>query len=126
MNYINTTSCSFSDYINGSSNTFIKCPPFSKILDIQVRNYMLNITYQSPDYVNVYNSNFSDFKTFNFIVLVGLTQNNKSIPDFFEYFDTIKVFEDERVEYYHVFIQEIKTIQEIRDGKIDELMDQEF
>lgn len=126
MKYINTTSCSFSDYVSGTSTTFIKCPPFSKILNIQIRNWMLNITYQSDEYVNVYNGNFSDFKTFNFIVLTGLNQNNKSIPDFFEYFDTIKVFEDERVEYYHVFIQEIKTLQEIRDSKIDELMDQEF
>ena len=126
MKYINTTSCSFSDYVSGGSTNFIKCPPFSKILNIHIRNWMLNITYQCDEYVNIYNSNFPDFKTFNFIVLIGLTQNNKSIPDFFEYFDTIKVFEDERVEYYHVFVQEIKTVQEIRDGKIDELMDQEF
>lgn len=127
MKYINTINSQFSDYKynGGSSACFIKCPAFSKILNIQIKNSMLNIIYQSNEYVNIYENN-GEFKTFTFIVISGLIQNNTTIPDSFEYFDTIKTLEDDRVEYYHIFIQETKSLKEIRDNKIDELMNSEF
>jgi len=89
---------------------------------------MLMITYSSESYVNATSSQSNDpsYKTFLFKVLKGIYQSNTVIMDGFEYFQTIKKEDDDVVEHYHVFIQDIKSLAEQRDSKIGEVMNQDF
>lgn len=106
------------------TETFIKCPAYSKILHIHIKNNQYVITFKSESYVG-YNSD-NDWKKFNIKTLGGLMQNNQHLTDNFEYFTTIRVVEDDFIDYYHIFIEEVKSVAELRDNKIDEIMDQEF
>jgi hypothetical protein len=117
--YINTASINVDTY----GTPFISCPAFSKVLHIHVKHNQLVITYSSEQMINTYN-NVSDgtFKTFQFKVLKGLHQNNTHIMMGFEYFNTIRISEDDMVEYYHIFINEIKSLAEQRDNKIGEVI----
>lgn len=105
-------------------STFIKCPPYSKILHFHIRNGQYHITFQSESYVGY--SPESDWKTFNILILNGIMLNNSSVPNTHEYFTTIRYQDDDFVEYYHIFLEEIKSLSEQRDSKIGEIMDQEF
>lgn len=107
-----------------SHSDCIKCPPYSKILHFHIRNGQYVITFQSEQYVG-YNTE-SDWKTFNIKVLTGVMLSNASIPNTYEHFTTIRYQTEDFVDYYHIFIEEIKSISEQRDGKIGEIMDQEF
>jgi hypothetical protein len=67
------------------------------------------------------------YKTFYFKVLVGLSQSNTSMDVGYEYLTTIRIIEDDEIsQYYHIFMLEHKTLDEVRDEKLDKLMDQEF
>lgn len=117
--YINTTSISIDTY----GVQFINCPAFSKILHIHIKSNQLVITYSSELFINTYNNNNDGtFKTFQFKVLRGLHQNNANVMMGFEYFDTIRISEDDMVEYYHIFINETKSLAEQRDNKIGEVV----
>ena len=121
MSYIHTSSMPI-DYIG--KNTVIRCPPYSKLLNIHIKQNFLYVTYKSDIYVTNYVEH--NWKTFEFIILKGLILSNSLIQNQYEYFDTIRVLEDDIVEYYHIFVNEIKSIEEERDNKIESLMDQDF
>lgn len=118
--YIHTSSMPIDWY----GKTTIKCPPYSKPLHIHIRNQMLYLTFRSETYVSSYVE--SNWKTFDFIILQNLIQNNSNVPNGFEYFETIKMTDDDVINYYHLFIQENISVEEQRDGKITELMNQDF
>lgn len=114
--YIHTSTIPF-------HTTFIKCPPYSKILHFHISGSQYHITFQSEEYVG---NAESDWKTFNIKVLNGINLNNQSIPNTYEHFTTIRHQDNDFIDYYHIFIDEIKSLSEQRDGKIGEIMDQEF
>ena len=116
--YIHTHSIQYDTY----NSSFLSCPPYSKILNIIIKNGNLIITFSSEQYVTTnYNNSYSN-KTFYFKVLTGLHQNNTSIPPDYQYHSTLRVQENDMIEYYHIFIHEIKSADELRDSKINEVI----
>ena len=95
----------------------INCPTFSKILKIFVRGDQMFVIFSSPI---PFSSNQS--KRFDIKVLTGLYQLDTIVDDKFTYYDTIRTENSDRIEYYSIFYQEIKSLEELRDGKIDEII----
>jgi len=123
--YINTVQINFDRY--GSNPSSIKCYPYSKVLHVHVKSGYLVITYSSEMYSDANIGLSGDpYKTFYFKVLTGLIQTNMVMERGYEYFDTIRVSEDEMIQDYHIFMLEHKTVDEVRDEKLNKLMDQEF
>ena len=121
MSYIHTSSMPI-DYIG--KNTVIKCPPYSKLLHVHIKQNFLYATYKTEQYVTNYPEH--NWKSFEFIVIRNLVVANQPIQKEYEYVDTIRSLEDDMVSYYHVFVNEVKSIEEQRDSKIETLMDQDF
>jgi len=123
--YIHTVQTNFDRY--GTIPSSIKCYPYSKVIHVHIKSGYLIVTYSSEMYSSGNIGIGSDpHKTFNFRVLTGLTQNNTPMDRGYEYLTTIRVSEDEMVQYYHIFMMEHKTLDEVRDDKLNKLMDQEF
>lgn len=117
--YIQTSTLPINSY---NDTSFILCPPYSKILHVCVRRDDLIITYSSDLYVDIYGSK-DNWKKFNFLVINGLQHNNTNIKDEFDYFNTIRVEESDFIDYYHIFIQEVKSVAEMRDVKIESIVE---
>ncbi len=112
--------------LNTYDKMFINCPEYSKVVNIAIRSGQLYITVTSESYVNLYNGYDSITKTFNIKVLLGIQQNNTHIEKGYKFYNLLRTEINDIIEYYYVFVEEIKTVAELRDGKIDEIMNQEF
>ena len=118
--YINTSSLSFDIY--GYSPTYMSCLPYTKILHLIIKGSSLIVTSSSESHVGYNHSDHT--KQFNFKVLKGLYQNNSHITESdYEYHSTLRVEENDMIEYYHIFVQEIKSLDELRDSKIERIVD---
>jgi|SaaInlV_165m_DNA_1040744.scaffolds.fasta_scaffold06438_6 hypothetical protein len=95
-------------------------PSYSKLLNINIVGNEMNIIFESP---TVGTNN--DTKVFSFKVITGLYQNNTFIDNRFIYHDTIRVQESDFIEYYHIFYDEIKSPDELRDDKLQEIISDE-
>ena len=71
------------------------------------------------------NNGMYNDKQFNFKVITGLQQYDTYIDERWRYFDTIRTQEGDVIEYYHIFFEEIKTLKETRDYKLQEIIDDE-
>ena len=100
-------------------------PPYSKLLNIHiVGKDEMNLIFESPSMdTNNYGNYGSDKKTFTFEILSGLYQDNNIIDEKFVYHDTIRVQESDFIEYYHIFYDEGKSISEIRDEKLEDIIE---
>jgi len=114
--YINSTIIPLQPWMT----SFVILPPFSKVLNISIRSGSMFIMYSSTTYDNKLTGGNS--KTYNIRVLLGLEISNQQIPDGFKFLNTIKTIENDIVEYYHIFIDEVMSLSEIRDSKIDEVI----
>lgn len=113
--YINTITIGINEY----TTNFMNCPPFSKILDIRIGyNKSMVITYSSESYV--YPSDYT--KSFYFHIIKGNCIVNMSVPTGYVFFKTIRAEENDFIEFYTIFIQENKTLDELRDSKIEEVI----
>jgi hypothetical protein len=114
----NVPSYSHYDYDVQSCNV----PSYSKILNINIvgRDDM-NVTFEAPT-----ESRSDDSKIFSFKVLTGLYQDNTFIDDRFIYHDTIRVQESDYIEYLHIFYEEIKSLDELRNEKLSDIIDEDF
>lgn len=120
MKYISTRNV-FLDQYNTMS---CQVPPFSKLLNILVSggsSKELNLIFESTET----SSGSNNSKTFNFKAISGLEQQDNYIDDRWIYFDTIRLQDGDWIDYYHIFYEEIKTLQETRDSKLDEIINDE-
>jgi len=123
MKYISTRNVFLDEYNTMSCQV----PPFSKLLNIIViggSSKELNLIFESTETSTGTNNS----KTFNFKAISGLTQKDNYIDDRWVYFDTIRLQDGDWIDYYHIFYEEIKTLQETRDSKLEEIIsdEQEF
>lgn len=116
--YIHTSSITIDFY---GDLTKINCPSYSKILAIFIKSKILYVTFQSEYYIT-YDYD-SSWKSFKFKIITGFSQNNHNIPSCYDYLDTIRVEEYDTIEYYYVFVEEIKSLSERRDSKINTIME---
>jgi hypothetical protein len=100
----------------------LSLPDFSKILNIHIRNDMMAITYSSPNMINTFDTS-SHHKRFNFRIIKGNYITNQHVVDDFKFFTTLRYEEFDTINYHNIFIEEIKSISELRDGKINEIID---
>lgn len=109
-------------YIDEYNTVSCQVPPFSKLINVVVVSRDVRLIFESPESSdNGTNNN----KTFNFKFLGGLDQNDTYIDERWEYFNTYRVQDGDDIDYYHVFFEEIKTLQETRDNKLQEIIDDE-
>ena len=99
----------------------ISVEPYTKLLNLLIIKSELIGIFSTEGY-----NNWNGLKTFNFRIMRGVSQFNNYIDDDYIFFDTIKVVDDETIEFYHLFFHEIKTLDETRDKKIDNFLNQEF
>lgn len=118
MKYISTRNL-FIDQYNTMTCTV---PPFSKLLNVIVIGNEMEFIFES---IESSNHGSNNGKQFNFKVITGLHQKDTYIDERWEYFDTIRTQEGDFIEYYHIFFEEIKTLQETRDSKLQEIIDDE-
>ena len=118
MKFISTRNL-FIDTYNTMS---CQVPPFSKLLNVLVCSGEMNLIFESTESSN---NGLNNLKTFNFKVIDGLVQQDTYIDERWEYFDTIRTQDGDIIEYYHIFYEEIKTLQETRDNKLQEIIDDE-
>lgn len=117
MAYLNTKNITLAEH----SVMSLSVSPYTKLVNVKVKNGELLAIFLSEQI-----DNWSNSKIFNFKVIRGQYQTNIYIDSFYNYFDTVKIIDDERVEWYHIFYQEIKTIEESRNERIDTFLNQEF
>lgn len=121
MKYISTRNV----WIDQYNTMSCQVAPFSKLLNVIVIGGEMELIFESSESSD---SGINNTKTFNFKVLTGLSQNDTYIDERWEYFDSVRTQEGDIIEYYHIFFEEIKTTQELRDNKIEEIIndDQDF
>lgn len=119
MRYINSKEIDINLF---SQTTTLRCPKFSEILNVHVKGSKLIITYSSISNTNLDN-NENSYKSVNFKILYGLYLNNSIVDDSYEYFNTLKVEQDDTINFYHIFIENIKTLDEKRELKLVDILD---
>jgi hypothetical protein len=118
MKYISTRNIFLDEY----NITSCQVPPFSKLLNVLINSRELNLVFESPESSQ---AGMNNDKTFNFKIISGLIQQDTYIDERWKYFDTIRTQEGDVIDYYHIFFEEIKTLQETRDSKLQEIIDDE-
>lgn len=117
MAYINTKTVPITDY--SIMSVFVR--PYSRLLKVMIKRKELILLFISENHKGGENT-----KLFNFKLIKGIYQTDSYIDNEYDFFDTIRVVDDDNIDYYHVFYQEIKTINEERNEKIDNFLNQEF
>ena len=115
MKYITSRTINFDK--SYGHNMSISAPDFSRLLDISISGIYLVGIFESPQI-----SNNSDVKKFNIKVIMNLYPDNFAIDESYIYLKTIRLESNDYIDYYHIFVEEVKSLSEIRDEAIDSII----
>ena len=132
--YMKTITTLNQSYYNNSIVHF-SLPPYSKLLDVFIDSSMFRILYE-------YDSNYSDNPNKKYYDFRILTDSNFTFNDYgYEYFKTIIEEEPPTLsnysngnqinlsivngykKYFYIFVHEMKSIEESRDEKLENLLE---
>lgn len=123
MKYLSTIEHQISEY----TDNIIQVEPYTELLNISIRGSKLILLFKGDYNCTNPHNNYQEKKTFTIKVIKGDYISNFEIGDDFEYHSTIRRENDDCIEYYNIFYIERKTLDELRNDKLNDIIDdQEF
>lgn len=123
MKYLSTIEHQISEY----TDNIIQVEPYTELLNISIRGSKLILLFKGDYNCTNPHNNYQEKKTFTIKVIKGDYISNFEIGDDFEYHSTIRRENDDYIEYYNIFYIERKTLDELRNDKLNDIIDdQEF
>ena len=111
--------------IGNNSPLYITTKPYTKLLDVFIkqRDELSLIFEGNYGCLDTYSNNTYDpQKNFSFIVLSGGFINNELVDADYKFFKSVRLQENDFIEYYYIFYKEDKSLDEIRDEKLEDLL----
>jgi hypothetical protein len=122
MKYLSTVEQEFQEYLD----TFVNVEPYTELLNVSIRGSKLVLLFKGDYNCTNPHNNYEEKKSFTFKVVRGDYINNLEISENFEYHSTIRRENDDHIEYYNIFYEERKTLDELRDDKLNDIIDEDF
>jgi len=122
MKYLSTVEQEFQEHLD----TFVNVEPYTELLNVSIRGSKLVLLFKGDYNCTNPHNNYEEKKSFTFKVVRGDYINNLEISENFEYHSTIRRENDDHIEYYNIFYEERKTVDELRDDKLNDIIDEDF
>ena len=122
MKYLSTVEQEFQEHLD----TFVNVEPYTELLNVSIRGSKLVLLFKGDYNCTNTHNNYEEKKNFTFKVIRGDYINNIEISENFEYHSTIRRENDDHIEYYNIFYEERKTLDELRDDKLNDIIDEDF
>jgi hypothetical protein len=122
MKYLSTVEQEFQEHLD----TFVNVEPYTELLNVSIRGSKLVLLFKGDYNCTNPHNNYEEKKSFTFKVVRGDYINNLEISENFEYHSTIRRENDDHIEYYNIFYEERKTLDELRDDKLNDIIDEDF
>jgi len=122
MKYLSTVEQEFQEHLD----TFVNVEPYTELLNVSIRGSKLVLLFKGDYNCTNTHNNYEEKKSFTFKVVRGDYINNLEISENFEYHSTIRRENDDHIEYYNIFYEERKTLDELRDDKLNDIIDEDF